>query len=228
MNDPDAAVLRSELDGIKKKLAAEGLGSIDEAVTKLQTTQASLVQAEEARDKFLDELKEAKKALGSKGGELGFLKQRVEELEEAAKNASHTEPTPPVKPKEDPPSKTVDEELAEVEASLTDVQKQAFQSIYEAETDDDKADKLMKDKPYRLAIVKGLKGDKELRTRPKSVFGDKVKKEIPSVDGDDPYIALKKRVKGFAVGPAGGGGVSSRGGKPRERRIHPSLVGQYN
>lgn len=227
MSDPDALALQRELDTIKKKVAAEGCSSLEEMISQLQTSKASLNKAEEARDKFSSDLEAARKNLGAKGGELGFLNQEVErlksELEEAKKNPesnTQAEPTPKVDPPP-VPSKTPEEELAEVESSLSEDQWKLADELLEAVEDDDVARQLVKNPAERVKFLKQLSDNPASEERPKSFR--KKEEPKPPVEADTLVDQLMKKIGRVPIGPSSGAVPRRGSAKQPTRQAHSAI-----
>ena len=213
------------IQGIEKQVKSEGCTDVSELIEKLHEAQAEVQKATTARDSFADEVKEMKKNLGSKGGELGFLKQKVRELEEALEqaNASGSEPTTPKgKPTEvttEPPkpSKPIGEQVAEVEALLTDDQWNAADQLLTGVEDDELARKLALPTKERLEFLQGLSKDVSVLPRPKTLRPQKPEQAAPPNDEGSLYERLKKTT---SVGPMGGVLRTRQGYDPDDKPIH--------
>jgi len=205
-SDGDKAV--SRLAEIEGKLKAEGFSTVEELISAYQTASAERDKAVAARDKFNENNDAAQEIIRSKAGEIGTLKQEVEQLkqenEELKKGGGGTPAAPT------PPAKSVDEELTEVEASLTPEHKKLADQYLE-KMDDEDAARVAGDKKTRLAFLKGLRDDPANKTlsRPKSLW-DTEPKQTPQNE-DDVYENLKKKI---GVSPAGPASPSRRGVQP--------------
>ena len=207
----------SELDAIESKLRSEGCSSISEFITKHNDVQANLLKAEVARDKFADNNKKAEVIIGTKGGELGTVKQDLEKSETRASTAearvSELEKQleqngQVITPTTTTTEKPIAEQLAEVEGKLSDEQKALAQALMEAETDDDKARKLVNDPATRLEFLSELLTDPATLQRPKSFFKPEKDEKPASGDVDSTYKRLVAQVKGVTHGPSSSAGSS--------------------
>jgi hypothetical protein len=229
----ELAELQAYVSRVEAACKKEGCSSIEELVSALQSAQATATQAETARDKFADELKEAKKHLGSKGGELGFLKQKVTELEtelEQAKASNTVTPdpaTPTTAPA--PPRKSLTEELAEVEAALTDEEWQLADRALELVDDDDDAKALAypqddKWRKERLDILRGVKSNVALKPRPSTLRPETAQPKAPAKTGESLADQLLKKMTATSVAPQGGVVRPRVSTKKDERPTHPAFA----
>jgi chromosome segregation ATPase len=195
----------------------------------LHDAQANLKKAEEARDKFSEANKEASRIIGSKGSELGILKQELTEAREAVADLEKqlegkgVSPTPSTTPT---PEKPIEDELAEVEKSLSEEQVQMADALLQAEQDDNRAYALVNDPKERLAFLKELKSDPANRSRPVSFFAkqEDTGSNVSTPGGaETAYERLKKQIKGVPMGPSGHS-VRSTGGQPVRTRPRGTLV----
>ena len=122
-------------------------------------------------------------------------------------------PTPkPTDPPPTPPTKTVSDELAEVEGTLTDELKKLANDYLEKMGDED-ATRVAGDEKTRLAFLKGLRDDPAHKTisRPKT-FWDKPKAPTPPGE-EDVYAGIMKQIGVQPNGPASPSG--RRGAVPK-------------
>ncbi len=209
-SDGDKAISRlAEIDG---KLKAEGFSTVAELISALHQVTAEKTKAEEARDKFNESNENFRNSLRDKGGQLATLQQENEQLKQENERLTEGK-EPPAKPKAGdpppPPAKTVEEELAEVEGSLTDEHKKLADEMLER-MDDDVAARVASDKKTRLDFLKRLRDDPDNKTlsRPKSLWETPSKEPTPPSE-DDIYDNLKKQMNS-KVGPRGPIGPSRR------------------
>jgi len=194
--------IRSQLRSIETQLKSEGFGSIEETVSAVQKLRADLKVAEEARDKFFGENKEAAKLLGNKGGEIGFLKRENEKLKEEIESLKSGSTSATSKSHEQSPpkeEKPVEAQVAEVEAKLTDDQKVVLNKMIEAEEDVDKAWNIVNDPNHRLNFLKEFVSDKDFRQKPKSFFPEKKLNTQTTPAGESDVQRLKRLVMGTAM-----------------------------
>ena len=192
---------------VESKLKAEGFASVEEAVAAHGAAVANLAKAEAARDKFKEDNDKAREIIRSKGGEKSALLQEIEDLKKqveelkggSTEGAGGTKP-----PAQNPPAKSVEDELAEVEASLTDDQ-WAVADGYLAKMDDDTALKYADDKKTRLEFLRGLKNDPALKplSRPKSFRPQAAKPGESPQPQEDAYTALQRMLGRVVPGPNG-------------------------
>jgi hypothetical protein len=214
----DPEQLKAFAAEVEKRLKAEGFSTIADLVTAYQSALADKDKAVEARDKFSASLEEARKELRSRGGEMGTLKQEIVQLKEQLAAAPGTVPKAPDAPP--PATKTLDEQLSELEGSLTDAQWKAADEILSKMTDDE-ALTFTSSKKDRLEFLTGLRNDPALKSvvRPKSFRAPAVPAPAPA--GESAYDQLVKRVRGTGTGPSGAPSPS-RTGAPAGAGSRPS------
>ena len=214
----DGAQAVSTLQGIMTKIRSEGCSTIDELITQFHAEKASRAKAEEARDKFAHHNDEAAQIIGGKSTQIGKLTQELEDANKTVKNLEaqleekaekNAEPTPST---QTPPTtqKSVEEELAEVEVSLTDEQWALANELIKVE-DEDKAIFLAENKAERLKFLKELTSDPDLKTRP-TAFPRTTKPSKPAEAGETQVNRLLKRLSGVTHGPSGRAPVGGQGG----------------
>lgn len=204
----DPEQLKAFAAEVEKRLKAEGFSTIADLVAAYQSALADKDKAVEARDKFSASLEEARKELRSRGGEMGTLKQEITQLKEQLAAASGTVPQAP---SDTPPAtKPLEEQLSELEGSLTDGQRKAADELLEKMTDEESL-QFTQDKKHRLEFLTGLKNDPALLVvaRPKSFWSKAATPVAPA--GESAYEQLVKRVRGTHPGPSGAPGASRTG-----------------
>jgi chromosome segregation ATPase len=241
------AELQAYVSRVEAACKKEGCSSIEELVSALQSAQATATQAETARDQAQDklddasaELKKTQRALGHDGGERAFLKKKAEELEEQVKdleiqlrqakssNAEHTEKaTTTTAPA--PPRKSLTEELAEVEAALTDEEWQLADRALELVDDDDDAKALAypqddKWRKERLDILRGVKSNVALKPRPSTLRPETAQPKAPAKTGESLADQLLKKMTATSVAPQGGVVRPRVSTKKDERPTHPAFA----
>ena len=198
----------SQLNKVNDKVKAEGFASVEELVSSYQTACADRDKAVAARDKFNAANDEARTIIRTKGSEIGTLNQEIEGLKAAASGADQGTGAPAAQPPSSaPPTAPVlseEEELSQVEASLSDEHWNAADTLLGTMTDEE-ATLVAEDKKIRLAFLKELKGDKEIVpvARPKSLRPVAEEKAPAAVSADTLLAEFKKRLRGPLRGPSG-------------------------
>jgi len=235
MSDSTNGDIASELQRIKTAMARdanEGFESIGELVTKHHEALAELDRAEKARDKFATANDEASKIIGRKGAEHGEMLKQLEEvkgerdaLQAKLDGRSDGEPTP--KPQQNqppvPPTKSVEEQLTEVEGSLTEEQWKLAGTLLSMVEDKDEAIALDEDPAKRLKFLSDLRSNKEIKEKPKAFTRKKPAAEPKPNGGETQVEQLLKQLTSVPHGPSGrvvaGGG--SRSNQPQtDPRLH--------
>jgi len=219
-SDGDKAISRlTEIDG---KLKSEGFSTVAALIGAYHPATAEKTKAEEARDKFNDANENFRNSLRDKGGQLATLQQENEQLKQENEQLKAGKGTPPPKPNEhEPPAKTVDEELAEVEASLTDDHRKLADEMLE-QMDDEDATRVAGNKKARLDFLRRLRDDPENKvlSRPKSLWEKPKPDENDSPTENDLYGKLKQQMES-RVGPRGPHGPSRRRGADKGKPQRP-------
>lgn len=208
----DPEQMKAFVAEVEKQLKAEGFSTIADLVGAYQAALADKEKAVEARDKFSTQLDEARKDLRSRGGEMGTLKQEIAHLKEQLAAAQESTPSP-ASNTPPPAEKPLDEQLSELEGSLTDEQWKAADDLL-AKMTDDEALRFTSSKKDRLEFLTGLKNDPALKSvvRPKS-FRTPAVAPAAAPAGKSAYEQLVERVRGTRVGPSGAP-AASRTGNP--------------
>ena len=211
MSDGTNGEAASKLQSILTAIKNEGFTDIGELVKKLHDTAAELGRAEVARDKFAEANNDASKIIGSKGAEKGELLKQLEEVKgerdalQLKLDANETKDPanpPTLKPNDPPPTKPVAEQLAEVEATLTDEEWGVLNQALALVENEDEAIALDEDPAKRLKFVSEFKASKILKKRP-TAFTRKTVAEPPTPTGETQVDELLKQITGVAHGPSG-------------------------
>jgi DNA repair exonuclease SbcCD ATPase subunit len=215
----DLEQMKAFIADVEQRLKAEGFSTVSEMVGAYQSAIADRDKAVTARDKFNAANDEAQKIIRSRGGEMGTLKQEIAQLKEQLAAAQGTKPqasethTPPaVKP--------LEEQLKELESSLTDAQWKAADALLERMTDAE-ALTFTQSKKDRLEFLTGLKNDPAMQVveRPKS-FRASTNKPADTPSGENAYEQMVKRIRGVRPGPSGAP-AAVRTGNPAQAGQRP-------
>ena len=212
MSDGTNGEAASKLQSILTAIKNEGFADIGAMVSKLHDTAAELGRAETARDNFATANVEASKIIGNKGTEHGELLKQLEEVKgerdalQVKLDANETkDPANPPTPKLNdlPPTKPVAEQLAEVEAGMSDEQWKLAGTLLKMVEDKDEAIALNEDPTKRLKFLSDLASNKQVKEKP-TAFTRKSASSEPQSKKDESLVEqLLNQMNGVAHGPSG-------------------------
>jgi polyhydroxyalkanoate synthesis regulator phasin len=191
------------LEQIEKALKDNGFSELSELLGAYQKAMAEKTKAEEARDKFSNDLKATQETLRTKAGEIGALKQEVEQL----KAAVPAHPSNP--PTQLHQGKKPEDELAEVEKALTEEQWAEADAVLagmkklveEGKMNAEEVSRIDTDTATRLAFLKGLAKEGAGKALPTSFR--RTVAASPAPTPESLYQTIKKRITGVAPSPMG-------------------------
>jgi len=212
MSDGTNGEAASKLQSILTAIKNEGFADIGAMVSKLHDTAAELGRAETARDNFATANVEASKIIGNKGTEHGELLKQLEEVKgerdalQLKLDANETKDPanpPTLKPNDPPPTKPVAEQLAEVEAGMSDEQWKLAGTLLKMVEDKDEAIALNEDPTKRLKFLSDLASNKQVKEKP-TAFTRKSASSEPQSKKDESLVEqLLNQMNGVAHGPSG-------------------------
>jgi len=205
----------AQLEAINEKLKALGLDSVDALIT-------SRDGLAEQRDKLAKANDEAQKIIQRHGSEIDALKKKVADPGEGEAKDDQSKSKAKVEPKPE-------DELAELEKTLTDEEKARADEFYVGIKDEAIRDALIEDPAERLKLLKGVRSS---FAQPRKSLFEKPgeKKAVKSAGAGSPDVSAMfkeyAKRKGFVPeGPSGGStvgvhaSVSDKPERPKEYRL---------
>ena len=235
MSDGTNGDTASKLQSILTAIKNEGFTDIGALVAKLHDTAAELGRAETARDKFAAANVDASKIIGSKGAEHGEMLKQLEEVKgerdalQIKLDATGTEEPKPAasnaapKQSDPPPAKPVAEQLAELEAGLTEEQWGVAGQLLALVEDKDEAIALDEDPAKRLKFLSDLASNTEIKEKPTAFTRKPASNETPAAKGETQVELLLKQLTGVTHGPSGRSVATGGQGQGTKPQTDPRL-----